>query len=534
MIVLIIVSGTREKKEIYEKNQKGEEIRTCVMLYFFYLCPLRLPHSPCMSLFLATQPFQTTLNNFILSYITWIIPPSKVSTSMVKCEQCQVEGATMQCPTCKKLNLPPSYFCAQECFKSAWPQHKLKHSAPTLVPTMTSFAQSLFTFTGELRPGKMTARRTVPAHIPRPDYISAKNKTGESVLEERSYSSNKIPVWKKAEEIEGIRRAARAAREILNIACEAAKPGISHDEIDRIVHEATLERNCYPSPLGYNLFPKSVCTSVNEVVCHGIPDTRELQSGDILNIDVSCFGPGLGEGVTSASVGSGNAYFHGDTNDTIFIGKPEGIPADIVSDFDLDKVFPDSKLTAAELQTGWTGYHDVKLLHAGYEAMMAGWSCVRPGGLYRYIGNAIQARATADNYGVIQSVCGHGIGALFHCAPQVPHYANSKATGVMKVGHVFTIEPMLTASGTAEDVLWPDDWTIATADGSTCSMFEHMRLVTETGYALLTVIPGEPHVPFYQKQLSNWGIGIPYRSSQKPQAQTEIEVDTEAAAQEKS
>lgn len=445
---------------------------------------------------------------------------------MVKCEHCQKEGATMQCPTCKKLELPPSYFCTQECFKAAWPTHKLKHSAPKLVPTMPAFAQSVFDFTGDLRPGKMTPKRTVPAHIPRPDYIHPKNKNGESALEERSYSSNKIPIWKKKEEVEGIRNAARCAREILNIACEAAKPGMAHDEIDRIVHDATLERNCYPSPLGYNLFPKSVCTSVNEVVCHGIPDTRELQVGDILNVDVSCYGPGTGEGVTSGTVGSWNSHYHGDTNDTLFIGKPEGIPSEIVADFDLDKEFPGSKLSLEEMDDKWTGYHDVRLLHAGYEAMMAGWNTVRPGGLYRYIGDAIGARADQDGYGVIQSVCGHGIGALFHCAPQVPHYAKNKTAGVMKVGHVFTIEPMLTASGTTEDVLWPDDWTIATDDGSRCSMFEHMGIVTETGYELLTVIPGEPHVPFYQKQLKNWGIGIPYRSSLKPKEPVEVEVET--------
>ena len=215
------------------------------------------------------------------------------------------------------------------------------------------------------------------------------------------------------------------------------------DELDRVVHEATIERNAYPSPLNYYKFPKSVCTSVNEVICHGIPDYYVLQDGDIVNIDVSVFKDG----------------YHGDLNETFMVGEVD---------------------EASQ-----------RLVKCAYDSLSASINRVRPGTLYREIGEEIGIVTRKARCSIVTTYCGHGIGHLFHTKPNVPHYPKNKAKGQMKVGHIFTIEPMINL-GQSPDDRWPDDWTAVTRDGSRSAQFEHTMLVTENGCELLTARPGEP------------------------------------------
>jgi methionyl aminopeptidase len=195
----------------------------------------------------------------------------------------------------------------------------------------------------------------------------------------------------------------------------------------------------YPSPLNYCHFPKSVCTSVNEVICHGIPDQRPLQDGDILNIDVTLYHGG----------------FHGDLNETYYIGSASQDP------------------------------DSVRVVEAARDCLEESIKLVKPGALFRDYGNTIEKLAKSNNCGVVKTYCGHGINQLFHCAPNVPHYAKNKAVGEAKPGMCFTIEPMITL-GTHKDKTWPDDWTSVTTDGSKTAQFEHTLLVTEDGVEVLT------------------------------------------------
>jgi methionyl aminopeptidase len=224
------------------------------------------------------------------------------------------------------------------------------------------------------------------------------------------------------------------------------------------VHEETIKRGMYPSPLNYYNFPKSVCTSINEIICHGIPDARPLEDGDILNIDVSAYLGG----------------FHADLNEMVFVGTPDET--------------------------------SVRLVHCTYEAMMAGIKTVEKGALYKHVGDAIEARAALDGFGVVRNWNGHGTGVLFHTTPTIAHYANNKSTGIMQVGHVFTIEPMLN-EGTFREIMWPDRWTVSTQDGLRSAQFEHFMVVTDKGYELLT--DWNDGVPTYQKQLKALGIPLP-------------------------
>lgn len=362
----------------------------------------------------------------------------------------------MQCPSCKQLGLSPSYFCTQDCFKKSWGTHKAKHSQPPkcTIATMSDMDLATFNFCGPLRPGKITPKRPVPSHIKRPDY--ADKADGRSPSEEADRGS-KVKKWAGAE-LDAIKRACKICREVLDIACAAAKPGVTTDEIDRIVHEATIARNAYPSPLGYYNFPKSVCTSINEIICHGIPDSRELQEGDIVNLDVSCYIDGV----------------HGDVNEMVFIGKPDA--------------------------------DSVRLVHCTFECLMAAIATVAPDNLYKHCGDAIEARAARSNCSVVRTYSGHGVGAMFHTSPTIAHYANNKSPGVMQVGHVFTIEPMINL-GTWQDVTWPDNWTSSTKDGKRSAQFEHTMVVVPGGVEILT--NWDDGVPHYQKQLAQWGIPIP-------------------------
>ncbi|EAN95406.1 metallo- peptidase, Clan MG, Family M24 [Trypanosoma cruzi] len=386
------------------------------------------------------------------------------------CEGCGLSEAAMQCPTCKKLDMPPSYFCSQACFKEHWADHKLKHTQSALptIPTMTEAAMNAFNFTGSLRPGRITPRRAVPPHIPRPDY--ANRADGLSPAEEKDRGA-KVRVYnlqslhddsKETADIQRVKKVCRLSREVLDIATAAVRPGVTTDEIDRIVHEATIERDMYPSPLNYYNFPKSVCTSVNEVICHGIPDSRELEEGDIVNIDVSSYLNG----------------FHGDLNETVFVGKPDA--------------------------------DSVRLVHAAYESLFAGIKVVKPEALYKHVGDAIEACAVQYGCSVVRAYTGHGVGHLFHTAPTVCHYANNKSLGMMRPGHVFTIEPMINL-GTWQDVTWPDNWTSTTRDGRRSAQFEHTMVVTNDGAELFT--DWTDGIPTYQKQLEGWNIPLPSPSN---------------------
>jgi len=333
--------------------------------------------------------------------------------------------STLQCPTCLDQGLSPTYFCSQDCFKKCWTDHKKLH---LIVPLYFKD----FKFTGTLRPGNISHMRQVPNNIERPDYAETGEPIGERLIKSTSMIDIKTP-----NQIEKMRRVCRLAREVLDIAGKAAQVGITTDEIDKIVHNATIDRGAYPSPLNYRGFPKSCCTSVNEVICHGIPDSRQLQNGDILNIDITVYYDG----------------YHGDVNETYLIGD----------------VNDDTK----------------KLVNTTYEALEKAIDIVKPGTLYRDIGTVISKYINRTSFSIVRNYCGHGIGKLFHTIPNIPHYDKNKTVGVMKPGHIFTIEPMINM-GTYRDCLWPDKWTSTTLDGKPSAQFEHTILVTQTGYEILT------------------------------------------------
>ncbi|MDP9436811.1 MAG: type I methionyl aminopeptidase [Actinomycetota bacterium] len=283
-----------------------------------------------------------------------------------------------------------------------------------------------------VRPGRLSPCREVPAHIPRPDY--ALDPHGRP----RDRGSARP---KTAEEVDGMRRACRAAAEVLALGGAAVRPGVTTDELDAVVHQACVDRGGYPSPLGYGgsvmPFPKSLCTSVNEVICHGIPDSTVLRDGDIVNLDVTIYLDG----------------FHGDTNATFCVGEVDEASR--------------------------------RLVEVTRESLDAGIAAVRPGGRVRDIGRAIQPYAESRGYGVVRSFVGHGIGRTFHSDPQVFHYDNPAARMVLEPGMTFTIEPMITI-GDHRHELWDDGWTAVTVDRSRSAQFEHTVLVTEDGVEVLT------------------------------------------------
>ncbi|MEZ5135335.1 MAG: type I methionyl aminopeptidase [Acidimicrobiales bacterium] len=280
-----------------------------------------------------------------------------------------------------------------------------------------------------VKPGRQSPMRPVPADIARPDYAE----TGTPRVWDE-------PAVKSPEVIERMRRAGAAAAEILELAGKAVAPGVTTDEIDAVVHEATIARGGYPSPLNYRGYPKSVCTSVNEVICHGIPDDRALRDGDIVNIDVTIFLDGV----------------HGDTNATFEVG-------------DVD---PESR----------------RLITVTCECLDLGIAAVAPGQPVNAIGRAIQTHAEAAGFEVIRAFIGHGIGERFHADLQIPHYFEPSATRTLEAGMTFTIEPMI-AIGTWQHAVWPDGWTAVTPDASRVAQFEHTILVTDAGADILTRTP---------------------------------------------
>jgi len=278
----------------------------------------------------------------------------------------------------------------------------------------------------QLQPGIISPWRTVPAEIPRPEYAE----TGQ--VTRRPEDRVKSP-----EMIERMRRAGAAAAEVLAIGAAVIAPGVTTDEIDAVVHQAYIDRGGYPSTLNYRGYPKSLCTSVNEVICHGIPDDRQLQDGDIVNLDVTIWLDGV----------------HGDTNATYGVG-------------DVDDA---SK----------------RLIDVTRQCLDRGIAAVAPGRPFSDIGRAIETHAVANGYEVVRAFVGHGIGEQFHTDLQIPHYYEPRMTTIMEPGMVFTIEPMI-SMGTGLHKIWDDDWTAVTADGSRTAQFEHMLVVTDTAVEILT------------------------------------------------
>jgi methionyl aminopeptidase len=240
-----------------------------------------------------------------------------------------------------------------------------------------------------------------------------------------------------------MRRTGRAAAAILREVGDAIAPGVTTDELDELCHRLCIEAGGYPSPLNYGLdpsFPKSLCTSVNEVICHGIPDSRPLREGDIVNLDVTLFREGV----------------HGDTNATWAVGRAD----------------PES----------------MRLIRVTRECTQRGIEAVKPGRPVSDIGRAIEDHAEAAGFSVVKAFVGHGVGREFHTAPEILHYFHPRADQVMEPGMTFTIEPMI-AVGAWQQKLWDDGWTAVTVDGKRVAQFEHTLVVTDDGAELLTLHP---------------------------------------------
>jgi methionyl aminopeptidase len=282
--------------------------------------------------------------------------------------------------------------------------------------------------TGNLIPGRISPKLDVPASIPRPEYV------GKAAPSKFTGSNIKTP-----EQIEKIRYSGKIAAQAIELVGQNAKPGITTDELDKIAHKFLIDNGAYPSTLGYRGYPKSICSSLNEVICHGIPDDTVLEDGDILNIDITAYIDG----------------FHGDSNQTFLVGEVKPQVADLVE--------------------------------RTREALARGIAVVAPGRSVNLIGRAIESYAKRFNYGVVRDFTGHGIGEAFHSGLIIPHYDSApKYSDEMQVGMVFTIEPMLTL-GTYQWDMWADGWTVVTKDKSITAQFEHTLVVTETGADILTL-----------------------------------------------
>ncbi|MGN6524563.1 MAG: type I methionyl aminopeptidase [Actinomycetes bacterium] len=281
-------------------------------------------------------------------------------------------------------------------------------------------------------PGRISPPRAVPADIPRPEYVGQPRAT--------PFEGSEV---KDAETIEKMRIACRVAAQALQEVGRHVAPGVTTDGLDRVGHEFLLDHRAYPSTLGYPgsgrgpAFPKSLCTSVNEVICHGIPDSTVLRDGDIVNVDITAFLNGV----------------HGDTDATFLVG-------------DVDE---EARL----------------LVERTHEALMRAISAVKPGRQINVPGRVIEAYAKRFGYTSVRAFTGHGIGTTFHTGLVVPHYDEPAYDTVIETGMTFTIEPMLTL-GSGEWDLWEDGWTAVTRDRKRTAQFEHTLLVTATGAEILT------------------------------------------------
>jgi methionyl aminopeptidase len=278
-----------------------------------------------------------------------------------------------------------------------------------------------------LTPGIVSPTRPVPPHITRPEHVGKKGPT-------RSTDS-----WVQTPDvIERMRVAGRIAAQALETGGKAVVPGVTTDEVDRVVHEFLVDNGAYPSTLEYKGFPKSCCTSLNEVICHGIPDSTVIQDGDIVNIDVTAYIDGV----------------HGDTNATFLAGD--------VSE------------------------EDRLLVERTHEATMRAIKAVRPGRALNVIGRVIEAYAKRFGYGVVRDFTGHGIARSFHSGLVILHYEEPNVDTMIEKGMTFTIEPMITLGGIDYDI-WDDGWTVTTKDKSWTAQFEHTLVVTDDGAEILTL-----------------------------------------------
>jgi methionyl aminopeptidase len=277
-----------------------------------------------------------------------------------------------------------------------------------------------------LHPGRLSPARQVPAHIVRPEYVGKPSPT----LGEKDVKDD--------ETIAAMRIAGRLGAQALEEVGRNVAPGVTTDFLDKVGHEFLCDHGAYPSPLGYRGYPKSLCTSLNEVICHGIPDDTVIQDGDIVNIDITAYIGGV----------------HGDTNATFLAGQ----------------VDEESRL----------------LVERTKESMMRGIKAVAPGRPLNTVGLVIEKYANRFGYGVVRDFTGHGIGKTFHSGLVVPHYDDPRNTVVMEPGMTFTIEPMLTL-GTINYDVWRDGWTAVTKDHKRTAQFEHTILVTEDGHEILTL-----------------------------------------------
>ena len=277
-----------------------------------------------------------------------------------------------------------------------------------------------------IQPSTISAPREVPADIPRPPYVgqpAPDRYTGDDV--------------QSAEVIHKMRTAGRIAARATHAAAAVIAPGVTTDDLDLVVHEFLIDHRAYPSTLGYRGFPKSCCTSVNEVICHGIPDARPLEDGDLVKIDVTAYIGGV----------------HGDTCATFLCGEVD---------------------EASRLLTERT-----------HEALARAINAVKPGRQVNVVGRVIESYAKRFGYGVVRDYTGHGVHTAFHSGLVIPHYDEPAYDTVMRPGMTFTIEPMITL-GTNDWYMWDDGWTVLTADGSRCAQFEHTLAVTENGAEVLT------------------------------------------------
>ena len=282
--------------------------------------------------------------------------------------------------------------------------------------------------TGYLTTGILGPQRFVPSSIVAPEYVGRQSP--------REHEGDDVYT---AEEIELIRTAGKIAAGAIEAAGAAVAPGVTTDQLDAIAHEYVVSHGAYPSTLGYRGYPKSCCTSLNEVICHGIPDNTVIQEGDLVNIDITAYKDGM----------------HGDLNKTFLAGEASEEAA--------------------------------LLVERTEEALRRGIKAVAPGRHINVIGKAIEAYANRFGYGVVRDFTGHGVGSSFHSGLIIPHYdAAPLFDQLMVPGMVFTIEPMLTL-GTIHWDMWEDGWTVTTKDKSLSAQFEHTLVVTETGAEILTL-----------------------------------------------
>lgn len=286
---------------------------------------------------------------------------------------------------------------------------------------------------GKLKPGKQTPIRKVPKDIERPEY-AWKDDVQENVGE---------PLVQTAETVERMREASKIAANALAVAGAAVEPGVTTDEIDRIAHEFMCDHGAYPSTLGYRGFTKSCCVSLNEIVCHGIPDTTVIEEGDIVNIDVTAYKNGV----------------HGDTNATFLAGEVSQEHRDLVE--------------------------------RTYKATMRGIKAAKPGREINVIGRVIESYAQRFGYNVVTDFTGHGVGTTFHNGLVVLHYDSDTYRDVLEPGMTLTVEPMINLGGLEYDI-WDDGWTVQNRDGKFTAQFEHTLVITDDGNEILT-IPDEQY-----------------------------------------